>query len=74
MRPWYAQRGVDLVEQAAADDEHLARRRHLGEELREIALERLVVERPRELARTRVVREVVALIEHHSASAMIRYS
>lgn len=64
------------MQEAAADDEDLAREVRFpdgAEEAHEIALERLVIERPRELARARVVREVV-LIHPSLASAMIRYS
>jgi len=67
------------VQQATADDEHGAV--DIGEEAREVALEGTVIERPRELARLRVVREVIALsgLRHDcpgtgAAWATIRYS
>src|SRR5262249_54724749 len=77
----------DLVEQAAADDQHGAARmfvRGAREEVSEVALERRVIERPRKFARALVVREVVGLLRVHRcdhqrsglspASATIRYS
>src|SRR3569832_362501 len=66
-------RDIELVQQAAADDEHRAV--DVGEEPREVALERTVIERPREPPRLRVVREVIALPRlRHAACATIKYS
>src|SRR5690606_30470363 len=92
VEPEPARRGVELVQEAAADDEELAGGvlgGDLAQEPAEIGLERPVVERPREPARARVVREVVARIGRGGrggrghrggspggspASATIRYS
>src|SRR5262249_46218345 len=73
-----ARGGVELVQEAAADDQHLAGRMLVGdplEERPEIALERPVVQRPRELPGPRVVGEVVDR-GHRGAGAAgrMRYS
>jgi hypothetical protein len=76
-----ARRGVELVQEAAADDQDLTGRMlggDVAQERAEVALERPVVQRPRELPRPRVVGEVIGGVGHRggssAASAMIRYS